>query len=69
MNATKIVVGHEQANCGPVIFQLLAKSVGQPREPALLHPKRQVRLFDQRRADVAIPSTAYHPALSELRHV
>ena len=37
-------------------FQLFAKRIGQPREPALLHPQRQVLPFNITRSKSATGS-------------
>jgi hypothetical protein len=48
MNPHEIVVREVQGICGLEIFQLLAESVGQPRQPAHLHPARQILPLDIR---------------------
>ena len=35
-----------------MVLELLAEGVGQPREPAVLHPDREVRALDIGRRDV-----------------
>jgi hypothetical protein len=43
MDPAQIVVSHEQDHGGGMVFELLAKAVGQPGEPPRRHSQREVR--------------------------
>ena len=61
MHSAEIVVRDEQRHSRPVVPQLLGKAVGQSREPALLHPQRQIAALDIACGDVTGPSAYYIP--------
>ena len=52
VNANEIVMHKVQAQHMNVVFQLLGKSVGQPREPTHSHPHGEVLALHVGRADV-----------------
>src|ERR1043165_3283871 len=51
MDAAKIVVSDVQRHRRAMVQIVLAEAGREPREPTLLHPKRQVLPFDIGRAD------------------
>jgi hypothetical protein len=52
MNAAEIVVRDVQGHRRRMVLQLLAEAVGQPREAARRHAKRQIAALDMARADL-----------------
>ena len=61
VDAAEVVVGDIEGDGSRMVFELLAKGIGQTREPALLHPKGEVLAFDVGRADM--PRLSYYPLL------
>ena len=53
MLPTEVVVAEVKVNGSPEIISALAKSVGQSRETAHVHPHRQVLPLNVRRGDEA----------------
>ena len=46
MNPDEVVVHAVESNRRNVVFQFLGEGVSQSREPALLHPQRQILTLD-----------------------
>jgi len=52
MNPAEVVIGEVQGDCGPMVFELLAEGICEPRQTPDLHSHREVLPFHVRSADL-----------------